>query len=162
MDIRKAKFEDLDEICEIYKTAKRFMEEHGNTKQWTDSDAIKRENLEKDIEIGQLYVAVQNDEIMLVFAYILGEDPTYGVIEDGAWLNDEPYGTIHRIASAGKARGMVKLATDWALTQLPNLRMDTHHDNYVMQNALTAQGFTRCGIIYLLNGDPRIAYQKLV
>ena len=33
-----------------------------------------------------------------VFAFILGEDPTYGVIEDGQWLSGDPYGTIHRIA----------------------------------------------------------------
>ncbi len=38
------------------------------------------------------------------FAFILGEDPTYQQI-DGAWLNDQPYGTIHRIAGNGKIKG---------------------------------------------------------
>lgn len=32
----------------------------------------------------------------------LGEDESYRVIEDGAWHLDQPYGTIHRLASNGK------------------------------------------------------------
>jgi hypothetical protein len=33
---------------------------------------------------------------------MIGKDPTYAVIENGNWLNDEPYGVIHRIASNGR------------------------------------------------------------
>ena len=41
----------------------------------------------------------------------------------------------------------------------PNLRVDTHRDNKVMQHILTKYGFQRCGIIYVKNGTERIAYQ---
>lgn len=159
MKIREAKRGELDRIMEIYSSAKRFMEEHGNQNQWTGDDTVRREKIEAMLEKGQLFVGEENGAIHFVFAYIQGDDPTYRVITDGAWLNDAPYGTIHRLASAGTAKGVVKMAADWALSRNPNLRIDTHHDNTVMQNALVKAGFRRCGIIYLENGDPRVAYQ---
>mgnify|MGYP002933455973 FL=1 len=49
----------------------------------------------------ELYVLREEGAIHGVFAFILGEDPTYRVIEQGAWLSDAPYGTIHAVASDG-------------------------------------------------------------
>lgn len=40
-------------------------------------------------------------------------------------------------------------------------RVDTHGDNVIMRRCIERAGFVYCGIIYLLNGDPRLAYQKL-
>ena len=48
----------------------------------------------------------------------------------------------------------------WAFDSFGNVRVDTHKDNYVMQNMLKKLGYSYCGIIYLENGDPRLAYQK--
>ena len=42
-----------------------------------------------------------------------------------------------------------------------NIRIDTHRDNRIMQHNIEKHGFTYCGIIYLANGDERLAYQKL-
>ena len=42
-----------------------------------------------------------------------------------------------------------------------SLRADTHADNKVMQHLLESEGFTRCGIIHVEDGTPRIAYQRL-
>ena len=42
-----------------------------------------------------------------------------------------------------------------------SLRADTHADNKIMQHLLEKNGFTRCGIIHVADGTPRIAYQKL-
>ena len=39
--------------------------------------------------------------------------------------------------------------------------VDTHRDNAIMQHNIKKHGFTYCGIIYLANGDKRLAYQKL-
>lgn len=160
MKIRKAAYEELDRLTDIYSCAKRFMEEHGNNNQWTGKDAITKEKIKLLIDKQQLFVGEDDEKIHFAFAYILGEDPTYNVITEGAWLNDLPYGTIHRVASAGTSKGVVKIISDWALKQNPNLKIDTHHDNIVMQKALEKNGFSRCGIIFLENGDPRIAYQK--
>lgn len=158
--IRNAKLEELTRIMEIYACAKRFMEAHGNHLQWSGDDEVKRERIQEMLEQNLLFVGAEGEMLHFVFAYIQGEDPTYRVI-DGAWLNGEAYGTIHRLASAGTVKGVVSRITRWALEQNDNLRIDTHQDNLVMQNALKKAGFTCCGTIYLENGDPRIAYQKV-
>ena len=41
-----------------------------------------------------------------------------------------------------------------------NVKGDTHEDNYVMQKVFEKNGFRRCGIIYVEDGTPRIAYQR--
>ena len=89
----------------------------------------------------------------------MGEDPTYRHIYDGAWLNDEPYGVIHRMATSGKQKGVSEACINWCFQRCGNIRVDTHRDNKVMQHILTKHGFQRCGIIYVKNGTERIAYQ---
>ena len=97
--IRKARPEDLAEIEKIYALARQFMASTGNPTQWGVTHPA-RKMLEEDIVLGQLYV-LEDQGIRAVFAYLEGEDPTYGYIEDGAWISSEPYGTIHRVASDG-------------------------------------------------------------
>ena len=41
-----------------------------------------------------------------------------------------------------------------------NIRIDTHRDNRIMRHNIEKHGFAYCGIIYLANGDERLAYQK--
>ncbi len=96
----------------------------------------------------------------MVFTFIIGEDPTYKEIENGAWLNDKPYGTIHRIASSGRQGGMLKASVRYCAQMIDNIRIDTHADNGPMQNALHRLNFTFCGIIYVADGSPRLAFQK--
>ena len=156
--IRNAKSEDLDEIMEIYRRARLFMAESGNPSQW-GGEYPSRNLLEQDILHSRLFVC-EKEEILGVFAFIIGEDPTYLKI-DGKWLNDEPYGTIHRIASSGASRNITSICIDWCSQYSSNLRCDTHEDNKIMQHLLEKNDFKRCGIIYLANGSPRIAYQRV-
>ena len=151
---------ELDQIMDVYARARAFMAQNGNPTQWGD-DYPPRELIEEDILSNRLFVCVINGELEAVFAFILGEDPTYKTIEGGHWLNDGPYGTLHRLASAGHRKGVGRLVIDWCLEHCESLRADTHADNKVMQHVLESNGFTRCGIIHLANGSPRIAYQKL-
>lgn len=155
-----AEIEDLPVILEIYEHARQFMRKTGNLTQWLGGFP-PAELLLSDIEKQQLYVLRDGDEIYGVFALIMGEDPTYGYIEDGQWLSSEPYGTLHRVASAGKVHGFLSMAVAFSWKKIPHLRIDTHKDNHVMQKAIQKAGFQRCGIIYLLDGNPRIAYEKL-
>ena len=159
--IRGAQQADWQDITDIYTIARSFMRQTGNPTQWGDNFP-PQELLEEDIDSNRLFVYVVNGQLLGVFAFILGADPTYQVIEDGAWLNDAlPYGTIHRLASSGKSKGVASAVIEWCLEHCQSLRADTHADNQIMQHLLEKNGFTRCGIIHVADGTPRIAYQKL-
>lgn len=155
--IELAREEHLERLLKIYDHAKAFMVATGNPHQWSGSYP-ERELLLSDIAKGQLYAYYEGEELHGVFVYVQGEDPTYGYIE-GDWLSEESYGTIHRIASDGKVHGMLEDCVAFCLSRCGNLRVDTHEDNHVMQHLLQKNGFRKCGIIYLQNGAPRIAYQ---
>ncbi len=155
--IRRAEPADLEDILKIYAIARKFMAEHGNPTQW-GSTYPAREQIEADIQAGQLYVA-QSDCIHGVFYFEIGEDPTYAHIEDGAWGSDAPYGIIHRIASDGSG-GIFSACLGFCRSQISHIRIDTHRDNLPMQRAVEKHGFQRRGIIYVADGSPRIAYEK--
>ena len=152
---------DLAQILKIYAHARAAMKESGNPTQWGDNFP-PQELLEEDIDSNRLFLYVVNGQIEAVFAFILGADPTYAAIEDGQWLDDTlPYGTVHRLASAGKHKGVGKAVLDWSMEHCQSLRADTHADNKIMQHLLEKNGFARCGIIHVEDGTPRVAYQKL-
>jgi len=159
MYVRRSNMEDIPAMMELYAQARVFMRENGNPNQW-DENYPSRELLEKDIAFGNSYI-VEDDEknLAATFAFIKGEDPTYYGIENGAWLNHEPYGTIHRLAGNTSYHGIASGCISWCKSQIGNLRADTHEDNKIMQHLLEKNGFVRCGIIHLANGAPRIAYQ---
>lgn len=156
--IQKATLSQLPEIMEIYRKARIFMAQTGNPDQWGNTDPPENTVLQ-DIMTGKCYVNLCGDTIRAVFYFALESDPTYGYIE-GAWLNDAPYGVIHRIAVGESGKGVAAECIDFAASFCENLRMDTHEKNIPMQRCLAKNGFTRCGTIYLENGDSRIAYQK--
>lgn len=158
MNIRKAVPSDLPGILRVYEAARAYMRASGNPDQW-GYDYPPQDMLENDIKIGQLYVGENSSgKISLSFALIPGNDPTYNYIE-GAWLNDAPYAAIHRVASDGSEKGAFAACADFGAAHYENLKIDTHEANLTMQHVMEKYGFTRCGRIYLENGDPRIAYQ---
>lgn len=159
MRIRLATADDLDDIMQVYDEARRIMRQAGNDKQWINGYP-QRTMIDDDIAKGQCYVVEGDDGAPHgVFMFAAGNDPTYDVIEDGAWLNDNPYGVIHRIGNDGKLRGILPAAVDYCLQSVDDIRIDTHADNAIMHHVLTKCGFTRCGTIYCHDGSPRVAYQ---
>lgn len=156
--IRKAREEELPEILQIYETARAFMRQTGNETQWGSKyppEQLVREDLRK----GQLYVAEQSGILQGVFMFAIGADPTYAHIEEGSWSSREPYGVIHRVASAGKSHGLIPAALKYCREKTAHLRIDTHENNHVMQHVLKKNGFRKCGIIYTEDGSPRIAFE---
>ena len=160
MEIRKTTLDDLDEVMTIYEKARQFMRAHNNLTQWSGGWPA-REQIEKDIAQGTSYVCTNSGKIAGVMCFFIGNDPTYAVIENGEWLSDDAYAVVHRIASNGEFKGTGSFMMQWAFENYGNVRVDTHEDNYVMQNMLKKLGYTYCGIIRLANGDPRLAYQKI-
>ena len=158
-EIVTAKETDLPRILEIYDIAKAYMRASGNPNQWNGAYPDP-ETLRTDIEKQRLYVYKKNGNIHGVFMLLLEEEPTYAYIEDGSWREETPYGTIHRLAGDGEVKGLFAKCVAFCEGKVKYLRADTHFDNHTMQHLLEKNGFERRGIIYLKNGDPRIAYQK--
>ena len=159
MTIRSAHTNDLPDIMAVLAAAKEIMRSSGNAGQWVDgypSETV----IQADIKNGYGFV-VETGKIIGYFAFIPSPEPTYSYIEGGSWLNDEPYHVVHRIGSYPEVHGVFKAIMDWCFSQDQNIRIDTHKDNRIMQHCITKYGFTYCGIIYLLSGDQRLAYQKI-
>lgn len=158
-EIVTAKEADLPRILEIYDIAKAYMGANGNPNQWNGAYP-DLETLRTDIEKQRLYVYKKDGRIHGVFMLLLEEEPTYAYIEGGSWREETPYGTIHRLSGDGEVKGLFAKCVAFCEKKVPYLRADTHFDNHTMQHLLEKNGFERRGIIYLKNGDPRIAYQK--
>ena len=158
--IRKATRDDIPALMQLFESAKAIMRASGNLHQWgvgyPSVDVVRR-----DIEQGVCYVATAHEDgkIEATMAFIQGPDSTYSYIEGGAWLNDEPYHVIHRIAVAKPGKGYARHLLDWAFLHTDTIRIDTHRDNVIMHHILRKYGFEYCGVIYLANGDARDAYQ---
>jgi len=158
--IRKAQLADLSFILDLYAGARAFMADHGNETQWGQSYP-SQELLRQDISREKLYVITDAEGIHGVFYFAIEPDPTYAVIQDGQWHSEDSYGVIHRIAGDGSG-GILRTAVNFVAGQIPYIRIDTHRDNYVMQKALTKLGFSRCGTIYVEDGTPRVAFDRLM
>lgn len=162
MTIRKATPADLAEILSIYADARAFMVRTDNPRQWAARNWPPESLIRQDIAREKCYVCQDEREILAVFYYDYGEDidATYRKIENGNWLNDGPYGVVHRIA-ARCGSGAGRYCIQWAFEQCGHLRIDTHGDNTVMQKVLRKLGFICCGIIHVAEDhDPRLAYEK--
>ncbi|MGI6664753.1 MAG: GNAT family N-acetyltransferase [Christensenellaceae bacterium] len=101
-EFRKAMMGDLEEIATLIEEARGFLKEQG-INQW-QGEYPNKESAAEDIESGAGYVIEENGEIVAVAALLFGEEPNYKEI-DGAWLSDEAYATIHRVAVSRHHRG---------------------------------------------------------
>ena len=136
------------------------MKASGNVNQWVDGYP-SIDVLLSDIRSGNAYLLLRENKAVAYFAMIDGPEPTYNLITKGSWLNDDSYGVLHRVASNGEAKGVFKEILLYASEHYSNIRIDTHHDNKIMQRLLEQNGFVYCGIIFLGDGSPRLAYQRI-
>lgn len=157
MRIRKSSIADKDRILNIFEAAKKYMIAHGNATQW-NKEYPGIDIVENDINDGNSYVLVDNDEIVGTFSFIIGYEETYQKIINGNWRKNKLYGTIHRLASNGKVKGIAKACFDFCTFQIDYVRIDTHPNNISMQSAILKYGFKECGNIFVHDGSIRIAY----
>ncbi len=170
MRIRKATTAELSAIMPIFEEARASIAALG-IDQWQDGYPTEA-HIAADIAAGESYCVEVEGEPVGAFAFLLGGEPTYDVIEDGAWLTasdsrEAGYATLHRVAVKGSMRGcgistsIVAFALREAAAQgKESVRVDTHHGNVVMRRMLEKHGFTPCGTIYLENGHRRIGYER--
>lgn len=157
MEIKLTNLNDLDEVLKIYEIARAYMVDTNNPNQWKNTHPLK-EDIIYDIQNKRHFKIENNGSIVGVFTLIYGVDETYNYIE-GAWLNDNDYIVVHKLASSQKEHGILLRIINYLKQFSKDIRIDTHHENMVMQHLLAKYGFKRCGIIYLKNKEPRIAYQ---
>jgi len=176
MELRKARKEDIPAIMRIIAQARKSLAER-KIDQWQDGYPDEEAFL-LDIEKGCCYLAVEKEKteqpeseiehILGVAAMILDGEPDYDTIYEGAWLGNDSYITVHRVAveEGQKRKGVASFLLSEAERiakeqKLSSLRMDTHRDNQPMQTCLIRNGLKRCGIIYLKRDRAeRIAFEK--
>jgi len=160
---------DLDAIMKTVGQAQSYLASL-NIDQWQDGYP-QQEIIEKDITNQESYI-VKNEkkEILGTAMFTLKPEPTYSTIE-GSWLTKENaiYGVIHRMAVGDKYRnhGVAKFIFSQCEQKLKeqniqSMRIDTHEQNKGMQGLLKNLGYIYCGVIYLANGDKRLAFEKII
>ena len=145
----------------VLKAGRGIMLASGNLNQWPEGYPTE-EMVRRDIGPGYGKVMEEEGVVVAYFACIPSPDPTYAVIYDGAWTDDEkPYYVVHRIASFPEVHGVFKTMMEYLDALTDNIRIDTHKDNKIVQHHLAKYGFEYCGIIHIASGAERLAYQRL-
>jgi len=157
--IRPAAREEMPVVMSLIASGREIMHSSGNLLQWPEGTPSEAK-VSADIAAGCSFLVFDGKSPVATFAFVPGPDPTYDRIDGGRWLNDEPYHVIHRLAKLPTARGVFNAVLDWCFSKDSNIRIDTHEDNAIMRHCIEAYGFVYCGIIYLENGDERLAFQK--
>ena len=159
--IRLATAGDIPAILNIFEAARSYMRAHGNNVQWVNGYPGE-ELLLDDVKKSQLYVMENEDGRPYgAFAFIIGPDHTYAYIENGSWLDESEYGTIHRLGSDGIQKNVFRECMDYCKSRIGHLRLDTHEVNATLQHLARREGFVERGIIYVDDGTPRVAFEWL-
>ncbi len=160
MTIRHATPDDLQQIMHLLDCGRHTMRQNGDTFQWNGYPT--EEQILSDIANGNSYLICDVDKPVATFAMIIGEEPTYRQIFNGQWINDTlPYATVHRLAGLPHYHGLGKICLDFVWSKIHNIRFDTHSSNAILRHLAETNGFHYCGIIYLANGDERMAFQRI-
>ena len=165
--IRESTQNDIEKMLSIFDEARESIARLG-IDQWQNGYP-HRAVIESDIEMGYSRVATMDGEVVSTFAIIDDGEPTYDEIFDGKWLTGDEkdhYFAIHRVAISVKSRGsgistqIIDFCAEKARENgKSSLRIDTHRGNVVMRRMLEKNGFVYCGVIYLSDGDERVAYE---
>ena len=100
-----------------------------------------------------------NNHLVQCHALQYSQQDNLLTIDKGDWLDDQPYYVIHRVASVEGVHGVMADIINYCSAFTFSIRIDTHADNRPMQASLIRLGFVYCGIIYVENGDSRLAFQ---
>jgi len=167
MQIRQTNTYEISVVMNIIKQAQESFKQAG-INQW-QNNYPNEASIQKDIELGESYVVLDNESIIGTFALSYRNESTYDIIYDGKWLSNELYAVIHRIAIENSYKGkgistlVIKEVEKWCLDKnIHSIKIDTHNDNQAMRKLLVKNGFSYCGIIYLLDGNKRLAYEKVL
>ena len=167
MEFRRSTLADVDDIMKIIKQAQEYLKSQ-QVMQW-QNNYPNIQVVEQDIKDQNGYVIVDDGDAVGTVTLSFDGEITYDEIYDGAWQSDLPFSVIHRIAIHEKYKGkglssimmdnIVEMCRD---RNIKSIRVDTHEANKSMQKLLEKTEFEYCGIIYLLDGSKRLAYEKII
>ena len=167
MEFRKAVFTDIKNIMSIIKDGQDYLKEQG-VNQW-QNNYPNREVIKNDIDNEYSYIIEEGSNLLATVAISFDGEITYNQIHDGQWLSSGDYGVIHRMAIHREKRGsqvssfMMKSIELLCIEKnIMSIKVDTHRKNTPMQQYLKKNDFKYCGLIYLSDGDERLAYEKIL
>ena len=156
--IRHSTLADIDCILTMLDNSRSIMRQNGNLSQWVGYPTV--DDITADIDAGCSYVVMEQGCAVGTFALVPGIEPTYGIIENGRWIEpNRHYCTVHRLAKAPGAKGITRFILDYSASRCDYLRADTHADNNIVRSLFEAYGFVYSGIVYMDDGSPRRAYE---
>lgn len=166
-EFKLARGEDVSGIMAIIQEAQAHLKILG-IDQW-QNNYPNAQTINGDIESNNSYILLKDNIIVGTSAVIFGNDPTYNTIYKGKWINDQEYGVVHRIAVSQDYHGLglgsqiIKHVELMCISKdINSIKVDTHKENKAMQTLLLKNGFVYCGIIYLEDGNERMAFQKVL
>lgn len=167
MEFRKAVETDVEDIMEIIKQAQSYLKSKG-INQW-QNNYPNYETIKNDINNGESYVLIENNNIIATIAVSFEGESTYSKIYNGDWLTNDRYAVIHRVAVDNSYKGLgisskiIKYVELLCLDKkVSSIKVDTHEQNMSMQKLLEKNSFVYCGKIYLEDGSSRIAFEKIL
>nr|WP_309758314.1 GNAT family N-acetyltransferase [Flavobacterium sp.] len=162
---RKAELSEITAIWAILKDAIARRKQDGST-QWQDGYP-NPEIIQKDIEKGQGFILVLDENIIGYYAILINNEPAYKAIE-GKWITNTDFVVVHRVAIAtnhlgqGYAKMIMKHIENFAINNsIYSVKADTNFDNIAMIKIFENSGYAYCGEIYF-RGSPRKAYEKVL
>ena len=167
MELRKSTQEDIVKIMTIINEAQKQLKDQG-VDQW-QNNYPNLDTINDDIRNNTSYVLMENEEIVATVVISFDGEKTYDNIYDGKWITNNEYAVIHRLAvkdsykGKGIASKVINCVEERCLEKnIHSIKIDTHMDNKSMQRLLKKCGFEYCGIIYLEDGNKRIAFEKII
>jgi GNAT superfamily N-acetyltransferase len=151
MLIRKAALNDIPSIMHLVKEVVPLMNASGNF-QW-DGAYPNAMVFEKDVSLGQLWVAEADGEIAGISAITTDQEPEYAKV---GWDINEPAIVTHRLAVSPRHQGkgiaarLLARAEEVAVERgISLLRVDTNVGNKATQQLFPKAGYVFCGEIDL-------------
>lgn len=162
---KKAELAQISEIWTIMEAAIQRRKEEGS-EQWQDGYP-NPEVLRNDIEKGQGFVLVAQEQLVGYCALLINDEPQYASIE-GRWLSHADFVVFHRVAISplwlgqGCAKVMLGFIEAFARkNKIYSIKADTNFDNFAMMSLFDKLGYSYCGHVYFRGGQ-RKAYEKVL
>lgn len=162
---RRADLQDLDVIWKILQDAIARRKADGSA-QWQDgypNPAV----ITQDIEQGQGFILVDQEEIVGYCALLINDEPAYADIQ-GEWLSTGDFVVFHRVAiregqtGKGLSKIMLSYIENFAIEQgIGSVKADTNFDNIAMLKIFERAGYQYCGEVYF-RGCARKAFEKVL